>query len=380
MLPLLCALPWGGLLAFLLLRVRLPREVPEGPPSRCPGVTVVIPARNEAVNLPTVLATVTSSRYPDFDVVVVDDRSSDGTGALARSFAPGRARRLTVLDGTELPEGWLGKPWACWQGARGARGELLLFTDADTVHGPELLGRAVAALQEDGADIVTLVGRQLMESFWENVVQPQVFLTMVLRFHDVERRARAGQWRDVIANGQFLMFRRSTYDALGGHAAVKGEVVEDLALAQHAVREGHRLSVRLGRSALATRMYRSLGELVRGWSKNSLAALRQTVRPGFRPFAAPVSVAVGTTLWIAPPLVLALTLGGVGGAAWMWWSGSAVAASTLLWVLFSRRMGAPWYYGLLYPLGASVALFIFVRSWILGRNVEWKGRRYRVRP
>ncbi|HKJ01815.1 MAG TPA: glycosyltransferase [Longimicrobiales bacterium] len=379
LLPILLSLPWLALLAFLVLGVRLPRELPACPPARTPPVSVIVPARNEAVNIRTLLASVTASDYPDFEVVVVDDRSDDGTGALARAHPKGNARRLAVVDGVELPEGWMGKPWACRQGADAATGAILLFTDADTVHGPDLLGRAVAALEEDEADVVTVAGRQLMESFWERLVQPQVFLTMVFRFYDAEATVRSGRWRDAIANGQFLMFKRATYEAIGGHESVKDEVVEDQILAQRVMREGHRLSLRLAETAFATRMYRSLGELVAGWSKNIFIAGLQTVPPRLRPFVAPASVLLGGGLWLAPPVVVLLALSGVGGGALLWWSGSVVAWSALFWVLFTVRMGAPFYYGFLYPLGASVGMHIFVRSWRRGRNVEWKGRAYRVK-
>ena len=383
LLPILLSLPWLALLVFLVLVVRPPRELPAGPPARAPGVSVIVPARNEAVNVETLLASVTASRYPDFEVVVVDDRSEDGTGALARAHPRGNARRITVVDGVELPEGWLGKPWACRQGARVATGELLLFTDADTVHGPDLLARSVAAMEEDEADVVTVVGRQLMASFWERLVQPQVFLTMVFRFYDAEKTIRSGRWRDAIANGQFLMFKRATYQAIGGHDSVKDEVVEDLMLAQGVMKAGHRMSIRLGETAFATRMYRSLGELVAGWSKNIFIAGLLTVPPALRGFIAPTSVLVGGGLWLAPPLSLLLALvpalsGGDGGAL-LWWSGSAVLWSLIFWVTFTARMGAPFYYGLLYPLGASVGMHIFLRSWRRGRNVEWKGRAYVVK-
>jgi len=379
LLPLLLSLPWLALLVFLVAVVRPPRELPAGPPARTPKVSVIVPARNEAVNIETLLSSVTASRYPDFEVVVVDDRSDDGTGALARAHAPGNADRIVVVEGADLPDGWMGKPWACRQGARAATGELLLFTDADTVHGPDLLARAVAAMEEDGADVLTVAGRQLMGSFWERLVQPQVFLTMVLRFYDAEKIVRAGRWRDAIANGQFLLFKRTTYDAIGGHDSVKDEVVEDLALAQGVMRAGHRLSLRLGETAFATRMYRSLGELVAGWSKNIFTAGLQTVSPRLRPFVAPTSVLVGGGLWLAPPLALLAALAGFGGDGLLWWSAAAVSWSAIFWVAFTVRMGAPFYYGLLYPLGASVGRFIFLRSWRRGRNVEWKGRAYRVK-
>lgn len=377
--PVLFAAPWMAVLAFLLLRVRPPREIPAGPPPRTPRVTVIIPARNEAVNIQTVLRSVVASTYPDFDVVVVDDRSEDGTGELARSVDRGNARTLTVLDGSELPPDWLGKPWACAQGAAAATGDLLLFTDADTVHGPDLLGRAVAAMEEDGADLLTVTGRQLMGSFWERLVQPQVFFTMILRFFDVERAVRRGRWRDAIANGQFMLFRRDAYQALGGHEAVKDEVVEDLVLAQIVVRRGHKLSVRLAESAFATRMYRSLGELVAGWSKNIVTGGLATMPPRLRPFVAPSSALSAAALWLAPPVALGAALMGVGGPALLVWSGTAVAVSVVLWVVFTHRMGAPAWYGLLYPLGASVGMYIFLRSWARGRRVEWKGRAYTVK-
>jgi chlorobactene glucosyltransferase len=370
--------PWVALLAFLVLRVRPPRELGEGAPASTPLVSVVVPARDEAVNIQTCLASLTRSRYPRFEIVVVDDRSDDGTGDRARAMDRGRAERLDVLDGRVLPEGWLGKPWACRQGADAVRGELILFTDADTVHAPELLERAVATMEEDRADLVTVVGVQLMETFWERLVQPQVFLAMALRFHDPGAASAKGRWRDAIANGQFLLFRRDVYEALGGHGAVRGEVVEDLALAQLVVARGHRLSFRLGEHSLATRMYRSLGQLVAGWSKNLMVGSRKTVPPALRPLVAPVTLLLGLVLWILPPLVLVVSLAGALGRPALAWSATATAVSAVFWMAFTRRMGAPMRYGLLYPLGASVGLYILVRSWTRGRHVEWKGRSYVV--
>ena len=264
LLSLLLALPWVALFAFLVLRVRLPQDLKEAAPASTPLVSVVVPARNEALNIGTCLRSLTAARYPAFEVVVVDDRSDDGTGDIARGVAPGGARRVRVVTGAPVPPGWLGKPWACAQGARVAEGEILLFTDADTIHEPELLGSAVAALEAEGADTLTVVGRQLMETFWERLVQPQVFLLMLVRFFDPAAAAAKGQWRNSIANGQFLMFRREAYAALGGHEAVRGEVIEDLALAQLLVRRGYRLAMRLAEGMLATRMYRSLGHLAEG--------------------------------------------------------------------------------------------------------------------
>lgn len=378
--PLLLTLPWLAVVAFVVFRVTPPRVLPPAsvPRADAPLVSVVIPARNEAVNIGTCLDSVTASRYPRFEVVVVDDRSDDETGELARRCPRRNARRLDVIRGEALPSGWVGKPWACAQGARQASGELLLFTDADTRHGPGLLGRAVAELQVREADVVSVTGRQLMETFWERLVQPQIFLNMMFRFWNVDRWVERGRWRDAIANGQFLLFRRSSYDALGGHAAVRGEVVEDLRLAQEVVRGGRRLVLRVAEDELAVRMYRSLPEIVRGWSKNVLLGALQTMPRWTHAFVAPLALSVGATLWLAPPVVLAAAAFGLGPPPLLVWSTVATAVSVLFWMGFTQRFGAPARYGLLYPAGAAVSVYILLRAWWRSSNVEWKGREYRV--
>jgi chlorobactene glucosyltransferase len=326
-----------------------------------------------------VLGSLTASDHPDFEVLLVDDRSGDATGELARALPRGNARRLEVVSGEELPEGWIGKPWACAQGARYARGDLLIFTDADTVHGPELLTRAVAGLEEDGADALTVIGRQIMGGFWERLVQPQVFASMLLRYPDQRRPLPPRRWRGAIANGQYLLFRRAAYDAIGGHAAVAGEVVEDLKLAQRLVRAGLTLSVRRAEDALGTRMYRSLAELVAGWSKNILLGGLATVPPGpLRALMPGAAVAAGLGLWILPPVGLLAALLGAGGSALLVWSGLVTGIGTLFWAAVAARAGAPPLYGALYPLGAAVTTWIFLRAWIRGPRVSWKGREYRV--
>lgn len=386
MTPLLLALPWLALLLFVRFCTRIPSELPSADRlhgSEVPSVTVVVPARNEALNIERCVRSLVASRYPDFEVVVVDDRSDDGTARLARGVPAGNATRLHVVDGAPLPEGWLGKPWACWQGAREATGELLLFTDADTVHGPDLLARAVVGLAEEGADLLTVVGAQEMDSFWERLVQPQIFLMMLLRFPDFERIAKNGRWRDAIANGQYLLFPRRAYEAIGGHESVRGEVVEDLRLAQLVKSAGLRLRIRGAESDLATRMYRSLSHLLEGWSKNIVRGGLQSLPPVLRPVAPALSFLGGVVLWLAAPGVLLVAAGAAMTSASpavpapvLSWAVAVYAVSCVLWSYFSHRMGTSAWYGPLYPLGAAVGAYIFLRSWVRGRNVEWKGRRY----
>jgi chlorobactene glucosyltransferase len=347
-------------------------------------VSVIVPARDEAHNIARCVASLGASAYPDFELIVVDDRSADGTGALARGAGPGRARSLRVIDGAELPAGWFGKQWACWQGVQAASGELLLFTDADTVHAPELLARAVAGLERERADCLTVIGRQIMESFWERLVQPQVFTLLAVRYPRMgERPLPRRRWRSAIANGQYLLFERAAYERLGGHATVRYEAAEDLRLAQRLVREGGRLVIRRDYDGLGTRMYRGLREIVAGWSKNMIPAGLQTVHPWLRPFTPLAMLLSGVLAWLLPPLVLlgALAAAATGAASpavgdALVWAAAATALLVSFWAAVAHRVGAPAWMGALYPIGAAVALGILLKSWVGRRRVRWKGRAY----
>ena len=371
-------LPWAALIVYVALRVRLPGRLPEAGAvgAGAPFVSVVVPARNEERSIRECVQSVCASHYPSFEVIVVDDRSDDRTAELARAIPADRARRVVVIGGAELPEGWFGKPWACAQGAEVAGGDLLLFTDADTVHDPALMGMAVAGLERERADALTVMGRQLMETLWERLVQPQIMLPMLLRFPNMRRPCRPSRWRGAIANGQYFLFRRPVYEALGGHVAVKGEVVEDQRLAQLLCRGGRKLIVREGSAVLATRMYRSLAELIEGWSKNVATGARQSLPPWARTPVMWLSLASGVFLWIVPPALVLLGVGGVVPGVWGVWAGWATGVSVVFWAAFKGWLGVPPVYALLYPVGAVVAAYIFVRSWARGSRIEWKGRQY----
>jgi len=379
--PLLWSLPWVAFLFFVVLRVRLPLELADPPtgPVEAPFVTVIVPARDEERSIARVLGSLAASRYPSFEILVVDDRSADRTAELARAAGPDRARRLEVISGEPLPEGWLGKPWACWQGAERARGDLLLFADADTVHGPDLLRRSVGELLRREADALTVLGRQLMGTFWERLVQPQIFMTMMVRFVDQRWPLPQRRWRSAIANGQYLLFRRTVYDALDGHRGVRDQVVEDQALAQRLVREGFRLWVGRAEDQLATRMYQSLGEIVAGWSKNLVLGGLQSLPRWIRPVAPGLLLLTGVILWLLPPLVLIGAVTGLLGGWSLAWSAVVVTASALFWAMVGVRLGVPARYGVLYPLGAAVGSWILIRSWRHMERVVWKGREYKVR-
>ena len=372
-LELLPALPWLAPFAVIPRLAKLRPNLSDSPTASNGLVSVIIPARNERAVIETVVTSVLASAYRPIEVLVIDDRSTDDTAARVGELAR-RDPRLRLIAGEELPPGWYGKPWACLQGYRAARGDLLLFTDADTRHAPELLGRAVGALRETGADLLTIAPRQRCETFWERIVMPQIWLLLGVRYHPA-RVNRSRRPRDVIANGQFILMPRASYEAVGTHEAVRGDVAEDLALAQAVVGRGGRLHFAFAERLMETRMYQGLGALIEGWSKNVYLGGRRSFpeEPVLRALV-PVILALAFCFWLTPPS--ALVFGVLAGAP----APSAIVATglgALFWCLICFGMQIPAIYGLGYPLGAAVALYIAARSTLRGRRrVEWRGRTY----
>jgi chlorobactene glucosyltransferase len=389
----LLSIPWIAVSAYLGFFFRNPRKLPAASGEGGEGlafVSVIVPARNEEENIGRCVESLMASDYPGFEVLVVDDRSQDRTREIVREIAEQRrpsgaegnedsvgesGSPVTLVLGEPLPEGWFGKPWACWQGAKEAKGDLLLFTDADTVHSPDLLKRVVVALEEDQADALTVIGRQVMVSFWEQLIQPQFFMLLAGRYPRTDKPRKARHWRHAIANGQYLVFRRGVYKSMGGHEAVAHEVVEDLRLAQILVRGGWTLSVRQA-DGLRTRMYRSLSGLVEGWSKNVATAALQTTPGWMLPIILPLSFLVGVLLWVLPPSVLAFSLFTGARGLILAWSATATGLGLFLWTQASRRMKGNPLMGFLFPVGALFGLYIFTRSWLRGARIHWKGRDY----
>jgi chlorobactene glucosyltransferase len=382
------AVAWAGALgdaAFWLVaplvvawRMRGSRSLDVEPldvPADAPLVSVIVPARDEAHNIERCVRSVLAARYPALEVVVVDDHSADGTGDIARRVAA-EDPRLRVVDNPALPDGWMGKQWACATGATHARGGVLLFADADTTHAPDLVPRAVNAMRARGADMLSVIGRQELGSFWERVVQPQVFAVIAGRFGSTERVNRSRRASDKIANGQCILVSREAYDAVGGHASVRDWVAEDLKLAQRFFSAGRRVTLVLGTEQLATRMYTSLGELVAGWRKNMFAGGREAMPLGrFGQLLFPLLLLVPPLMALAP--LVALVLGAFGLVpAGLTLAAAIATAAVLVWALVVYgSMGVP-LYAFTYPLGAGVLLWIVVQAVANGQRVSWKGRAY----
>jgi chlorobactene glucosyltransferase len=365
----LLASPW--ILALLVIlyhyATRRPNLRDYAPASSGPLVSVIIPARNEARNIERCVSSILATTYPSIEVIVVDDRSTDGTGELVERLGA----RVRLVRGAELPPGWFGKQWAVVQGYRVARGELLLFADADTKHEPQLIARAVTARAAERADLFSVIPRQEMETFWERLIQPHVFVALGARVGDLRRVNRTRTEWNAIANGQFLLVTRESYQAVGTHEAVKHSVADDLMLAQTYVRHGRDIFLALAVEYMQTRMYGSLREILEGWTKNLAlgAPLMAPPVPWIRRLF-PYVMWLPALLWVGPPM------------AWVafGWDFAAIAtvASLITWIGIYAGERAPLRYALLYPLGAIMVAFIMIRSaWRGASKIEWRGRTYR---
>ncbi len=352
---------------------------PTSPPVNVPLISVCVPARNEARNIRRCVEAILAQDYHNFEVIVLDDRSTDATPEILRQLSA-QDDRLKVIHGSDLPEGWAGKPHALFQASAAARGEWLCFVDADTFLSPESLSSCYTKAIETKADMFTIMTCQILGSFWERAVMPIVMTALSVGFSP--RRVNDPTRKDAIANGKFILIKRSVYDAIGGHARIKDQIVEDKAISEQVKWNGFRLIVANGYAVARTRMYTSLPEMWEGWTKNIYLGLSD--RPSLIFLGA-----FGAFLLLVAALVLPLWP--LLGLFWLLQGGSWLAVmviveSLILWaiVIYARArvaisMGiSPWYAFTL-PLGAAVfAAMMFASTWkvLSGTGVVWKGRMY----
>ncbi len=372
---LLAVLGTVGTLLFqgipIYLAARMPRVDPGDrlPLPRTPRVSVIVTARNEELDLPGCLDTLLAQSYSPLEILVVDGGSTDRT----RDVAHARAPRVRLIEEPPLPAGWVGKNWGCFVGAAQATGDYLLFTDADVRYHPDAVRATVAwALAED-AQLTSLAPRIEMVGFWEQVILP--FYTQVVLTYFRAPRVNATGSSAAVANGQFLLVERSAYEAVGGHAALRGFVLEDVRLAQLFRARGYRLRMGWAPDLLSTRMYRDRREMAEGLSKNihgtTFSAIRQvgslSALIGFYllPLAVlPVGLLGGDPLVSALGLVLYVALFGKHAG-------------------FARAVRGSAAHGLLYPLAVGFYCSLVVRSIVRGLSgqpIHWKGRAYALDP
>jgi len=358
---------------FWLVRERDDRDAPSASPAHWPCVTAVVPARNEADVVARALGSLLAQDYPgDLRVILVDDNSTDGTGAIGRGLVKGD--RLEVLGGAPLPAGWTGKLWAMRQGVERAnlspaRPDFLLLTDADIAHAPDNVRRLVERARAHGLSLVSLMARLTVETWAERMLIPAFvfFFDMLYPFawvNDPRRRTAA-------AAGGCMLVRREALEAAGGVDAIRAEIIDDCALAARLKARGP-IWLGLTDRAASLRPYAGVGEIGRMVSRSAYAQL------GFSPWLLAGTVVGMALIFLAPPLV---SLFGDGVARWVAaaaWLAMAIAFQPML--RFYRRSPL---WGLALPaIGALYTLFTLwsaIQVW-RGRGGQWKGRAQAMAP
>lgn len=346
-------------------------------------LTVIVPARNEEACLASCLESLVSQSDDvfllgrDWELIVVDDHSTDRTAQIANQFARGSAG-VTVIEAAKLEPGWTGKNNAVWTAARQARGRWLLFTDADTIHEPGNLHRAMHEAEKHKAGMLSYSPRQVVSGLGQRSLMPLIFCELALAYPPA--KVSDPNQRIAAANGQFLLVEREAYRKIGGHAAVSEKVLEDVELAFLAKRRKVGLRFRYADDAVSTRMYRSTAAMMEGWTKN-LALL--------------FSNCLALAFWRAIDIALLVLLPVL--AVWLW--NAHFAAHSLQWlaagwilallwlrtlVRFYARVAKsnfPFFDCLLAPLGLPLFVWLLYRSWFQHRilkRVSWKGRSYKA--
>ena len=324
-----------------------------------PEVSIIIPARNEEANLASCLESLTSQQGVEFEIVVVDDHSTDRTALIASSFP-----NVIVVEAADLPPGWTGKNNAVVTGSRQAHGEWLLFTDADTFHLPGSLARSLIEAKQKNASLLSYSPEQITVGFWQKAMMPVIFAELASRYRPSEVSDPSSP--AAAANGQYILIAREAYDAVGGHAALASSLLEDVALARAVKLSGRKISFRFGGDAVHTRMYRSFGQMREGWTKN-LALL----------FPAPGRLAVLRLLECCA-FVLSLVL-----ISLLVSSGHLVLAPIFLigpFITLKRiaRAHFPWSADALVLFGLILFSYLLLRSKFCHQKgtVSWKGRAY----
>jgi chlorobactene glucosyltransferase len=357
--------PWLLLIAALpfLLRQRPSlsayRPVAHQP---APLVSIIVPTHDDARRVGASLSSLLDSDYEAYEVVVVDVDSRDGTREIVAALeerAPGRVR---LLDAGVAPVGRSWHGWACWRGYGAARGELLLFTTPGTLHDSQLLGRAVAALMREEADLVSVYPRLTMQGFWERLIMPHIWFVLTAR---LPTAASVNRWQDpvdAVATQHFMLFRRHAYEAIGGHERLAERDPEASTLARAVLDAGHRLLLVHGVDYLEARMFRTLGAIADELTTASPLTYRLSIPAWAGTAVAWLVAATPVLFFVAPPLTLAGTaLGAVRGSAAVWalWT---TALSLLFWLLIYARHRIRPAYAVAYPAGALVSSLIFARG------------------
>ncbi|WP_249066876.1 glycosyltransferase [Halalkalibaculum roseum] len=345
-----------------------------------PKVSILIPARNEENVIQKCLESALIQSYPNFEVIVLDDESTDNTPLILKELVDSKPHTLKVIKGRPKPKNWLGKPWACQQLSEEAEGNILIFIDADTWLEEDMVSKIVRSMGRDVVDFLTVWPKQKLGTFWEKTVIPLVYYAL-LSLLPARYVHKVPAWvPDILkpnvrplfaaACGQCMAFKRSAYKSIGGHAAVKDEVVEDVALAKRIKEKGLKMKMYHGEASISCRMYTSGKELESGFSKNFLAGFDYNIALFL--FMALLHIVVFVLPFVALPIGII-----TNNIILVLLSGICIAV-----ILLHRFLLARWFdwkpiYAFLHPL----AVLWFQRLGIKlvinhfsGKKSSWKGR------
>lgn len=357
---------------LFILRIQSYPQINE---SDFPFVSVLVPARNEELNIENVLTSLLNQDYPYYEVIVLNDNSEDRTGEIIDKLVTAHSN-LKLLNGAQLESGWTGKCFACKQLYEASGGEWILFTDADTTHSKNSLRSSITSAITTKADMLTLMPKLTMISFAEKLIMPMLMftITMLLPFYFVDK---SGFKKFSIGIGPFMLFKRSAYEKIGGHTAVKNALVEDVWLGRKIKEHGLKLVAEDGQEIVSVRMYRNFIDIWNGFSKNIFAGFEFSTLTLF-------FINLMYVLLFFLPFVLfifALFLH-IGTKIDLYLLGFQVFLLYMARTLLSFKFKLGFVSTVLHPLGVLSVPIIAINSWrwiTLGEGARWKGRTYNPR-
>lgn len=343
-----------------------------------PSVSVIIPARNEGENISLCLISIINQKYKELEIIVIDDGSIDGTSRAVEGMQKNNAKLKLIKNGN-LPEGWIGKNYAIHLGMKEARGEWLLFLDADTELYPDAISKVLSFSLSNNIKMVSFSPEQVLRGFWESAVQPVIYEFLSYRYN--YNWINSPDADTAAANGQFILIQRSVYEDAGGHETIRDKILEDVSLAENVKKKGFKIYFSYGKEIVRCRMYKSLREIVQGWTKNLFMLLDYGLNSLFKIILYPLFFSLLPFVFLLYSLLLVVIEPGFKNGLFLI---STLCLVCLIFFTQAKRFNElkyPRASVFLYPIGIGVSIILFLLSVYMGkisREIEWKGRRYSV--
>ena len=339
-------------------------------------ISVLIPARNEEENIADCVNSVLNQDYGNFELIVLNDKSSDNTGKILNALVNSDLNlkyqnRFKIINGTALPAGWVGKNFACHQLQQSAGGDYLLFIDADTILNKDCLSKSINFAENFDTDLLSLMPYEKTVTFWEKVTIPLLYFAVMV-FLPLKMIEKSGSKKFSMGNGQFMFFKRKFYDKIGGHESLKNKIVEDVWLSRRVKEFKGRLIFGDGTEISECRMYKNFGEILNGFSKNFFAGLS---------FSVTGLISVNLLYFILFILPLPLMISGITESDSVLFISSVISfmIPVLMRISHSLKFRQPFWFSFLNILSAAMIIILSLNSFRklrFGKGADWKGRKY----